>query len=128
MSAMTKFYFRPGDREWIDTTVHISPDTRSAIHGIVRDAGENPVADALVMLFSGGRETLRPVGQMFTDQSGQFFFGPLESGQLYLVQIYKNAGILRELEIHTGPSATGPAPVAPSAGPSAGGSPEKPKA
>ncbi len=101
MSAFAKFYFRPGENEQIETTVHLVPDSRSGIHGIVRDAGGRLLSDALVMLFETGSspEELSLTAQMFTDDAGQFVFGPLVAGRLYLIKVFKNAIKLRELEI-----------------------------
>lgn len=102
LSAFTKFYFRPGENERVETVIHLQPDIRSAIHGLVRDPLGRPLPDALVMLSEtdgGGAEKL--AGQMFTDDAGQFVFGPLKAGCLYLVKVYKNAVKLRELEIVT---------------------------
>ncbi|MGI5970480.1 MAG: carboxypeptidase-like regulatory domain-containing protein [Oscillospiraceae bacterium] len=101
MSAFTKFYFRPGENEQIETTVRLTPDQRSAIHGSVRDLEGRAVKDALVLLFETGSspEDLKLTAQAFTDDLGQFVFGPLSSGCLYLVKIFKNMIKLRDLEI-----------------------------
>jgi hypothetical protein len=110
MSAFTKFYFRPGEGERVETAVHLEPDRRSSIHGVVRETHDGrPIVDALVMLLAaGGHDDPAPVGQTFTDDAGQFVFGPLTAGRLYLVKVYKNAVKLRELEI----VAEGPEPAA----------------
>ena len=102
MSALCKFYFRPGESERVETTVTLQPDIRSAIHGLVRDAAGLPVKDALAMLFeipSDGVYTL--TGQIFTDEDGRFVFGPLNAGQMHMVKVYKNTVKLRPLEIIT---------------------------
>lgn len=102
MSAFSKFFFRPGENERVETVVSLQPDSRSTIHGLVKDPSGKPLVDALVMLFEvakGGELSL--VGQMFTDESGQFVFGPLKPDCLHLVKVYKNAVKLRELEIIT---------------------------
>ena len=101
MSAFTKFYFKPGENERIETSVRLIPETRSTIHGTVLDREGRPINDALTMLFLTGDhpDELQLFSQMFTDENGHFFFGPLESGQLYLVKVFKNAVKLRELEI-----------------------------
>ena len=103
MNAYTKFFFRPGDNERIETTVHLDPESRSAIFGTVLDGMDLPVRDALVILFVTGNhpDELAISSQRFTDDDGHFFFGPLESGKLYLVKVFQNAVKLRELEILT---------------------------
>ncbi len=100
MSANTRFYFKPGENERIETNVTATPDCRSAICGVVRDTEGRPVPDALCMLFSvGGSDALAPAGQGFTDDAGQFVFGPLTAGQLYMIKVYKDNVKWRTLEI-----------------------------
>lgn len=103
MSAYTKFYFKPGENEQIETIVHLKPDCRSAIHGHVRDLNDKAVPDALVLLFETGEnpEDLKLTAQVFTDDMGQFVFGPLETNRLYLVKVFKNLVKLREMDIRT---------------------------
>jgi protocatechuate 3,4-dioxygenase beta subunit len=98
MSASSKFYFRPAQGEQIETVIHMEPDQRSAISGIVRDRSDQPVEGALVLLFQAEREGIL-YGRQFTDDEGRFFFGPIESEVLYLIRIYKNQIKIRELEI-----------------------------
>lgn len=100
MSAFTKFYFRPGEGELIETVVHLKPETHSSIHGSVRDSDGKSISNALVMLFKASDdEELTLHTQMCTDEFGQFFFGPLTVGQLYMIKIFKNTTKIRELQI-----------------------------
>lgn len=101
MSSFADFYFNSGENQQIETIVHLSPDTRSAIHGYVRDMKDNPISDALVLLFETGTDPddLKLVSRVFTDKTGRFVFGPLVSNKLYLIRVYKNMEIIRELEI-----------------------------
>lgn len=101
MNAFTKFYFRPGEGELIETTLRASPDQRSAIYGTVLDSGDRPVPDALVLLFDGSEEEPRLLNQLFTNERGQFAFGPLTPARLHFIRVYKNDVKLRELEIRT---------------------------
>lgn len=97
--SYTKFYFRPGQGEQIETTVTLRQDNRSVIHGYVRDGAGEPYSDAAVLLFEmPERGEPRMISQMFTDEFGQFLFGPLEAGQLYLAKVFKNTVRLREIE------------------------------
>jgi len=92
LSAFSKFYFRPGENERVETTVSLRQELRSAIHGTVRDVNGQPLRDALVILFEVMHDgALTLVGQMFTDEDGQFVFGPLHDGRLHLVKIYQNS-------------------------------------
>ena len=100
MSAYTKIYIRPGENELIETDIKVRPDARSALRGVVRNGAGKPVADALVILSENKvEEELYPTAQAFTDETGQFLFGPLTAGQLYILQVFHNAVKLRELEI-----------------------------
>lgn len=98
MSASSKFYFKPARGEQIETTVHIEPDMRSAICGTVREKQDKAVEGALVLLFKAGQE-VSLLGRQFTDEEGQFYFGPIESEMLYLIKVFKNNIKIRELEI-----------------------------
>jgi len=95
------FFFRAGTGEWIETEATLSPDPRSALFGRVVDAEKTPLAGALVMLFeTGGHvDDLHLSACQYTDENGHFLFGPLESGKLFVVKVYKNAVKLRQLEI-----------------------------
>lgn len=100
MSAFTKFYFRPGEHELIETVVRLQPDTRSSIHGYVREPDGRAIADALIMLFEvAEEEELTLYTQTFTDEHGQFILGPLSAGQLYMIKAFKNSVKIRELQI-----------------------------
>lgn len=97
--SFTKFYFRPGQGEQIETIINLRHDNRSVIHGYVRDVTGEPFADAAVLLFEmPERGDPRLISQMFTDEFGQFVFGPLEAGQLYLAKVFKNSIRVREIE------------------------------
>lgn len=97
--SYSKFYFRPGQGEQIETTIHLRHDSRCVIHGYVKDVAGEPFSDAAVLLFeTPERGQPRLVSQMFTDEFGQFVFGPLEAGQLYLAKVFKNTIRIREIE------------------------------
>jgi len=101
MTGYAKFYFKPSAGELIETIVHTDIDNRTAICGTVLDKEDNPVENALVLLFRSTEEGEELVYRIFTDKAGYFVFGPLESHELYLIKIYKNSVKLRELEIRT---------------------------
>lgn len=98
MSSVAKFYFKPAEGEHIETTVKIEQEKAAAICGIVKDRGGTAVEGALVLLFKSGQEK-RLVDRQFTDDEGQFSFGPIEGNVLYLIKVYKNSVKIRELEI-----------------------------
>ena len=101
MNAFETFYVKPSENELIETVVHIKPDPRPALLGSVVGAEGRPVASALVAVYQsgGGSAPDTPVGSLYTDEFGQFAFGPLEPGKLYIVRVYKNGDRRRTLEL-----------------------------
>ena len=99
MSAFAKFYFRPTKGEKIHTVVTPKEDETSGICGKVTD-GDRAVKAALVMLFeTDGQDTGKLLSSVVTDEDGEFAFGPLAAGELYVIKVYKDSLKLRELEI-----------------------------
>lgn len=98
MSSVAKFYFKPAEGEHIETTVKIEQEKAAAICGTVKDRGGTAVEGVLVLLFKSGQEK-RLIDRQFTDDEGQFSFGPIEGNVLYLIKAYKNSVKIRELEI-----------------------------
>ncbi len=65
-----------------DLDITLPEDNRSVIYGVcVSDSCHNPVCDAVVKLVEVvndcGKEERRPVSHTFTDEHGEFVFGPL---------------------------------------------------
>ncbi|PKM73334.1 MAG: hypothetical protein CVU91_05250 [Firmicutes bacterium HGW-Firmicutes-16] len=99
MSAFAKFYFKPSKGEKIHTVVTPKEDESCCICGKVSD-GEHGIKGALVFLFeTEGQEAGRLLASNVTDEDGQFAFGPLAAGELYVIKVYKDSLKLRELEI-----------------------------
>ncbi len=98
MSSVAKFYFKPAEGEHVETTVNIEHEKSAAVCGTVRDKEGATVEGALVLLFRSGQET-KLIDRQFTDDEGQFSFGPIEGNVLYLIKVYKNSIKIRELEI-----------------------------
>jgi protocatechuate 3,4-dioxygenase beta subunit len=100
LSSVAKFYFKPAEGEHVETTVKIEPEKAAAVCGTVRDKGGAAVEGALVLLFRPGQDKDKKlVDRQFTDEEGQFSFGPIEGNALYLIKVYKNSVKIRELEI-----------------------------
>ena len=100
MSTYSKFYFRPGKGEQINTVITPLPEESSAVCGRVVDSRGAPVTGALVLLF----KSLDPsspelIARFCTDEDGHFFFGPIEGEVLYIIKVFKNNIKLRELEV-----------------------------
>ncbi len=99
MSAFSKFYFRPSKGEWVHTIVEPDQDNGSGIFGKVEEKGKS-VSDALVLLFRAeGEKTGELLSAVTTDNDGEFAFGPLADGELYVIKVFKDSIKLRELEI-----------------------------
>ena len=103
MTNYTDFYFKPAAGDQIHSDLTLVDVSSSAIYATVHTPDGTPVADAFVLLFETGEngkcEDL--IASAFTDPCGCFAFGPLASGKLYKIKIYKNAQKVRQLEIQT---------------------------
>lgn len=99
MSIFSKFYFRPDCGEQVQATLAVSGDTRAAICGTVTDSTGCTVQDAVVILYTCDTTDPQPIASVCTDDDGQFIFGPLEGGQLYMIKIYYNDLQVREMRI-----------------------------
>lgn len=88
---ITKYSFVPMENEQIDTTINLEEEVRSVIHGVVRDCRGKPVKDAVVKLLrAGGTDPcdLIPITHTFTDDCGQFLFGPLTPCKKYVIKVW----------------------------------------
>ena len=74
---------------------------RSALRGVVLDASEAPVRDALVLLMKAGEGDGDDsvLACCFTQPDGGFAFGPLPGNALYIVRVFKSSARLRNVEI-----------------------------
>ena len=75
-----------------DIDITLPEDNRSVIYGVIKDAYDEPVKDAVVKLIEVekdcGREERKPVSHTFTDKDGEFVFGPLCANKFYEVQVW----------------------------------------
>ena len=72
--------------------LELVPETRAAIHGIVKFPEDGPVHGAVVKLFkkvgcNSNPCELVPVTFAFTDECGQFLFG-VDSGVDYVIKVF----------------------------------------
>ena len=74
-----------------DLCIELLPETRAAIHGIVKFADDSPVHGAVVKLFKKTSACdsceLIPITFSFTDECGQFLFG-VESCVDYVIKVF----------------------------------------
>ncbi len=95
----SSFYVRPSAGEQVQTMVSLHSDTRPALLGTAVNGEGRPISNALVVLTASGlTEPDRVVGTAYTDEMGQFSFGPLEAGVLYQIRISHMSLQLRNLE------------------------------
>lgn len=77
-----------------DLDITLPEDNRDVIYGVVKDCFKEPVRNAVVKLVEvaceHGKEERRPIGHTFTDEEGEFVFGPLCPGKEYAIQIWVN--------------------------------------
>ena len=75
-----------------DLEIVIPEDNRGVLFGTVKDCHKEPVKNAVVKLieidFECGKEERKPVSHTFTDEDGEFVFGPLCTDRKYEVQIW----------------------------------------
>lgn len=77
-----------------DLDITLPEDNRDVIYGVIKDCFKEPVRDAVVKLteivYDCGKEERRPIGHTFTDEEGEFVFGPLCPDRKYALQIWAN--------------------------------------
>jgi hypothetical protein len=94
-----RFAFTPGKNERIEAVVTVPEEKRSIIHGTVYDTDGIKIKDAVVRLFMVEEGKSTAVAHTFTDEDGEFTFGPLLSDKNYVVKVYVNGVTLRELNV-----------------------------
>jgi hypothetical protein len=86
------FGFKPEENEQIETIVKMPEEPRSIIHGKVMDNCDKPIKDAVVKLFELPDPEcpcdLTPLTHTFTDECGQFIFGPLTPYKHYVIKVW----------------------------------------
>lgn len=70
----------------------IRDDNRDIIDGIILDKNNNSVENAVVKLYIINKETNTPeaVSYTFTDEYGEFVFGPVNFDNNYLIKVWYN--------------------------------------
>jgi hypothetical protein len=93
--------FSPCKYQQFKTDVNVLKENSSSIQGIVLNEDKCPIKDAVVELFEvtekGDDCTLIPITHTFTDEYGQFIFGPLTPGKHYILQLTYNNVTLRKV-------------------------------
>lgn len=93
-SRMINVHITSGENEHIESTLQLQEESRSIIHAVVKNENNEPVEDAVVMLFeiedSSDPPVLKPIYYSFTDQYGYFMFGPLPPNKQYVLKVWAN--------------------------------------
>lgn len=91
-----------GDK-YIDAKVETGDDNRAVIYGRVINKNNKPVSDAVVKLIilqdSNDPLSILPITHTFTDEYGQFLFGPLPPNNTYLIKIWHDDIYIRTVTI-----------------------------
>ena len=101
-SRLVKFEFCPKENEQIEAVIKVPEELRSVIHGVVVDCRNKPIKDAVVKLLEvlpGNPCRMKPLTHTFTDDCGQFLFGPLQPNRKYALKVWYSNVKIRELII-----------------------------
>jgi hypothetical protein len=105
-SQLVKLEITPGENEQIELVVKVPEEPRSIIHGVVKDHCDKVIENAVVKLFEQENPcspcSLRPITHTFTDECGQFLFGPLAPGKHYVIKVWVSDVKVRHLMVKQG--------------------------
>ena len=77
-----------------DIDITLPEDNRNVVYGVIKDCYKEPICNAVVKLIEVdckcGKEERRPVAHTFTNDDGEFVFGPLCPNKSYEVNIWVN--------------------------------------
>lgn len=103
-SRLVRFAFTPEKNEQLEALVKLPEEPRSIIHGIVKNHNNKLVKDAVVKLFElrnpSNPCSLKPITHTFTDECGQFLFGPLIPNKQYVIKVWVNDIKIRQIVIN----------------------------
>ena len=75
-----------------DIEINLPEDERNVIYGVIKDCYREPVCDAVVKLVEldceKGEEIRKPVSHTFTNEYGEFVFGPLCPDKKYAIDVW----------------------------------------
>ncbi|MEG1254215.1 carboxypeptidase-like regulatory domain-containing protein [Clostridium sp.] len=87
----------------IDAIVETDGDKRAVIYGRVIDKNNKPVSDAVVKLIllqdPSDPLSILPITHSFTDEYGQFLFGPLPPNETYLIKIWHDDIFIKSVTV-----------------------------
>ena len=98
------FYIKPRQGELVNIHIPITAPDDAVIHGVVTDETAQPIAGALVLLFSAPQtdeqKTMRPIAHMRSDAGGHFAFSDIHGDCLYEIRIFIQNTTMRTLEVN----------------------------
>lgn len=87
----------------IEARIESNVDDRAVIYGVVIDKKDNPVKDAVIKLIlledPNDYRSIIPLTHTFTDEYGQFLFGPLPPNKTYLIKIWHEDIYVRKIVV-----------------------------
>lgn len=85
-----------------DIEVALPNDNRDSVYGVIKDFQKEPVENAVVKLIEIRRGERRPVAHTFTNEDGEFVFGPLCPDRRYEIIFWasesKHVKVCKEVE------------------------------
>ena len=71
-----------------DLDIRVPEDNRNVVYGILKNQHGDPIEDAVIKLIEVRQNERKPVSHTFTDEDGEFVFGPLCPNKSYAIQIW----------------------------------------
>lgn len=75
-----------------DIDISLPDDNRNVVYGVVKDCYKEPIYNAVVKLieicYEHGKEERKPVAHTFTNEAGEFVFGPLCPNKRYEINVW----------------------------------------
>lgn len=112
MSRSDVFFFNVKRGEQKELELKVKGEKRGLLRGVVVDECNNYIEDAAVKLFEvcekkcehdGKKLILVPITHSFTDEFGQFIFGPLCPDKKYALKVWFNSVCISEEKLEAFP-------------------------
>lgn len=90
---MKRVNLQAKEGEQLNVNIKVHDEKRAIIHGVVVDKDNKPIKDAVVLLFKDLNYDpckVEPYYSTFTDDCGQFIFGPLHPDCDYTIKVWAN--------------------------------------
>ena len=105
-ARLVKYQVYTKENEQIEAEIIVPEEKRCVIHGIVKNSIYIPIKDAVVKLFDGDETSdfydMKPLTYTFTDEHGEFLFGPLSPNKNYVIKVWYNDINIKMLKLSEG--------------------------